>query len=1800
MASPMIIENKTLVELNYELLSQLKSLSDSEPVTKNTVKKLKRNDGNGNLVIDNSYYSKINQIYHTKNEVDETNINLIRYRKFNDLVHREVQFINKLDRIPKTSLSPSSDGIYRVTLYHCKIVFYKGILNIRHNKAQKLKASLVCSYNLESDENNIVVEEDEADQTKMNANIQSLFEEIGLLNVANSRSANSLDIDRPLVEFEIDPIKRRLTTTLKYHVQYGCYVNQTILPTITVKINKVIAPQIKPYPIFEDLELVDDIGAQLFYNSMSKTAVNTPQPENFELPELETKLLRFQTKTVNWLLNKESVRYNWETNRSQNDPLISVDLVDAITEQLKQGHNSDDVDKKVYHVINKLVFGWERVLFNDKPFWYNKYNANLIDWTTMYQYILNYHNSKLPEILPGQGLLAEEMGLGKTVEVVSLALLNQRPISDIDEIIQLQLRQHGDLKPVIKAKTTLIIAPDSILKQWVSEVQRLAPSLAVTVYQGLDKYPKFKNNAKIIANYLKMFDIVFTTYAVLGKELDYALFSSKNNLTRGSKRRARPENLREFSYKDYDQGTPEPETSNEAEDDDDLEDEDSQNEVKNQHLADYQSYFQLSLRIKKPKNANEKTNDNQKVTDYEQALQDEIELVLKHNELANSTVITKDYQSPMMLLQFWRVVLDEVQMVSSKISRSFQSAALIPRHHSWGVSGTPIKKNIDDLHSVLSFLKIQPFIGEIGKHSWDLLVKGNNVMDFINLWSNIGLRHTKAMVHDDIKLPPQHRMLMTIPFNAVEQENYNQLLTDCLAAICLDSNGTPVVDDWEPTPTIISVMKQWLVRLRQVCGNPQIGKLSVSAKRYKARHYFYSMEDYSEYRRHYLNGTLGVSNVQALKTLDDVLDDMLNGAINEVINSERKIINGYLDIAQIYELVFSPKEARDTFEYISEIIQVIIARIRFLLDRSIRKFDGLFESDELKEEDEEEDLDDEEREKRKLSKLSDKALKDAQELNEQIKTSRQRLRQWNILLHKCYFLLASSNFQLYDEEYKERIKKFSRPYSPPNIPLDFDPKNINEILVDEKVSVRLINSESILQGFKPVTGLSTGDDNEANETVQETANGANETSEQLKFLEQSYYDLAEDIRSELLQGSIVAVDKTITTRFKNREAFKSSALVDDGSQLLPKSTRKVFKSLPIIETTDFEDNISGMKSKVFVNRVKSLIQQLNNQAEVINDWMSQLIEILSSPLLTHDKDPNGEEYEKSIESQDRASCYLHLLNKLMTDRMEVINGKDTTVNLGNKRGDQDAVDVEMSGINDKDFLKALEATRHSIKPRSKYSFNDLIYEIKSLENDLKDERLNHRSISSDVESNLFEHLSNKLSIMFDNQKLASVLIQKELASSCNSVFNARIEYFKQLQQISDSVKTLDYGLDREDLVSDKITSLFNRFKNYADVSNISLDKSISRFRYLSTLSKINDKQRARSEQIEEDENVEEDPTDDDSLMCIICRSQITIGSLTTCGHKYCKDCLDQWLNGGSHYCPMCKSRISEYSIYNFTHYKPNLKANKAIDGPETKKDKNLYSIYNHIDNEIVEAVQNIQLKESYSSKVDMIVKQVLYLKSKDPKVQIVIFSQWQDLLYILAAAFKNASISYLASYGTLTPEIGGGRRKSKYDSVEEFKKPENGITCFLLNAKAQASGLTLINAQHIFLCEPLVNTSLELQAISRIHRIGQTKVTTVWMFAIENTVEESITLLSTNKRLQYLEYGTPAPETKSNKNSEKGLTAAESMTLMKSGGIDTLVQKGAGEGETVSNGDLWDAFFCANSSKEQRETMNIDALSKID
>ena len=109
------------------------------------------------------------------------------------------------------------------------------------------------------------------------------------------------------------------------------------------------------------------------------------------------------------------------------------------------------------------------------------------------------------------GILAEEMGLGKTVEMIALITLNKRNPA----------KQSPSLKNVPRCSATLIITPPAILQQWKNELQGLAPTLNVFVYEGL-RIEERKSDHEALMLLCTQHDIVLTTYNVLAREVHYA------------------------------------------------------------------------------------------------------------------------------------------------------------------------------------------------------------------------------------------------------------------------------------------------------------------------------------------------------------------------------------------------------------------------------------------------------------------------------------------------------------------------------------------------------------------------------------------------------------------------------------------------------------------------------------------------------------------------------------------------------------------------------------------------------------------------------------------------------------------------------------------------------------------------------------------------------------------------------------------------------------------------------------------------------------------------------------------------------------------------------------------------------------------------------------------------------------------------------------------------------------------------------------------------------------------------------
>lgn len=132
--------------------------------------------------------------------------------------------------------------------------------------------------------------------------------------------------------------------------------------------------------------------------------------------------------------------------------------------------------------------------------------------------------------------------------------------------------------------------------------------------------------------------------------------------------------------------------------------------------------------------------------------------------------------------------------------------------------------------------------------------------------------------------------------------------------------------------------------------------------------------------------------------------------------------------------------------------------------------------------------------------------------------------------------------------------------------------------------------------------------------------------------------------------------------------------------------------------------------------------------------------------------------------------------------------------------------------------------------------------------------------------------------------------------------------------------------------------------------------------------------------------------------------------------------------------------------------------------------------------------------------MDTIVRHIIHLKTLDPLVKVLIFSQWEQVLELLTKSLDLNHISWI--------RMEHNHKMHKGKAVVEFQNNAT-LTAFLLNSKSQSSGLTLVAASHVFIVEPILS-GLDQQAINRVHRIGQTKPTFVWRYIINDTVEERI------------------------------------------------------------------------------------------
>uniref|UniRef100_A0A0R3RW97 Transcription termination factor 2 n=1 Tax=Elaeophora elaphi TaxID=1147741 RepID=A0A0R3RW97_9BILA len=115
--------------------------------------------------------------------------------------------------------------------------------------------------------------------------------------------------------------------------------------------------------------------------------------------------------------------------------------------------------------------------------------------------------------VPG-GILADDMGLGKTLSMISL-IVNVKERCKRGEVMEELNKRVTKGSRLIPSRTTLIVAPASLIFQWEAEFQKHVKSgfLSRYIFHG----PKQKR--EISAESLARYDVVVTTYGIVSTEL---------------------------------------------------------------------------------------------------------------------------------------------------------------------------------------------------------------------------------------------------------------------------------------------------------------------------------------------------------------------------------------------------------------------------------------------------------------------------------------------------------------------------------------------------------------------------------------------------------------------------------------------------------------------------------------------------------------------------------------------------------------------------------------------------------------------------------------------------------------------------------------------------------------------------------------------------------------------------------------------------------------------------------------------------------------------------------------------------------------------------------------------------------------------------------------------------------------------------------------------------------------------------------------------------------------------------------
>ncbi|KNZ77948.1 hypothetical protein J132_02888 [Termitomyces sp. J132] len=1166
--------------------------------------------------------------------------------------------------------------------------------------------------------------------------------------------------------------------------------------------------------------------------------------------ELQPILLPFQRRSVGWLLGREG-------------KMISP--------------NGEVVPKT--HTINFSF--WEKVQEGNSTWYLNRLSGSL--------------SETLPEVYPALGgILAEEPGLGKTLESISLILLNPAPPERNPSMTRWDPEARLEVKAI---QTTLIVTPPALASQWADELAAHAPSLKVLKYDGCDEV-----EIQDWCAYVNGFDVVITTYAVLRSDFNVALAAP-----------VRP----------------------------------------------------------------------------------------RREDVVYSNV--ERTRSPLVMVEWYRVIMDEVQMVGG--GKIEDMVSLIPRLSSFAVSGTPARQQVADLMHVLKFLRVNDVIGSA--RLWNRLTStGFGAAHFAALFQEYGIRTLKANVKEELTIPQQTRYLVSIHLGPVEKHVYDRTLEAALLELGLDARGVAGSEGWEIDST---VLRSAIRRLRGICTHPQVGQLQRPGDK--------------------------VLKSGAVKTIDDVLQNMKETNWRTMMDNRKAKVQASIRVAQLQTHDDNDPErfqrALNTLLEAEKDAQSLVDEAQVALSKYVAK------------------------KQRRKNEANRAGENDAEEISEKVKGKRRQLSE------------------------EEEIDKLSES--------DDDSEDEEDLL-----------------------GKGTGERAKKRGALQNRLRECRITLHRAKFLqgdmyhaigadnvnladEDAAYSAAESIRRGLLRGTEDDATRAMAllTHDADRRSLTRNALMIetpfmDDSELLKisksnKPTKQEFNAKPVDEGNTIIKEI------------------LNEQSTLLWEWRTHITALLTQKLASSEDSPDGEEYQRTLDNQGEAETYIKSYSALLSDRRQVLINERTLLaahDMREKKLRQTKAATNALAAALLDLPSRINEDGAELQPEHEVLHAQLsqkrkdllkLLEKRSIKSVLVDLNAAATRIARDTDPEkvaLKEFVAQLRQLLKDETALMDkldadlLLIQK--------AFNQRILYFRQLQEISDTVAEVEWeGTVLDALVQATVER---------DGLDAEINKSRARHRYLDNLTKKND----------------DGSLDEDDECCILCKCEFIRGFITQCAHVFCEGCMKAWITRKEgKTCPVCRVTLNPDTVQRFTVKveEPDSKPVPQTNTEPVPKSRRQIS-YNMIDPKLFGEINSMESFGDYGSKIQTLVRHLLYLKLTDPDAKSIVFSAWADSLFIMERALTSNGIRCLRI-----------DQKSRGESAAKRFKSDPEILVLLLHGERENAGLNITCASRVFLLESVVHHGFEVQAIARIDRMGQTRPTEVFCYYAEDTVERNILDLAARQGL---------------------------------------------------------------------------------